>query len=197
MTGLRIPDPAQRGDLAVFVERALRLDRTAVIRLRVRADGLIGAWVSTGFDVLAGRVVAGHTATSDVTCAAGELLAGLESADESGNVSSGQAVDSAWRGALPPETGFVHLDDVPAAVLDELAGRGSELALDSEVLRVSSDDDSVGIPMRCVLTLAAMGFTPAAEGEVVRVRTLRNWLRIDARYGSVFRRRGASSLLVV
>lgn len=196
MTGLWIPDPTQRGDLAVFAQRALRLDRAAVVRLRVRADGSIGAWVSTGFDVLAGRVVAGELVPSDVTFAAGELLAGLESAGESGSVSTGNRVDSAWRGALPPEAGFVHLDDVPADVLDGIARRGAEVALDSDVLRVSSADDSVGIPMRCVSALAAMGFTPDTEGEVVRVRVLPNWLRIDARYGSVFRRRSGPALLL-
>jgi hypothetical protein len=52
--------------------------------------------------------------------------------------------------------------------------------------------------MRCVLALAAMRFLPdiaseAAPGvteDIVRVRVLPAWLRIDARFGSVFRRRG-------
>ena len=39
-----IADPAQRNDLAVFAERARRLDESAVIRLHARADGLLGAW---------------------------------------------------------------------------------------------------------------------------------------------------------
>ena len=56
---LLIADPAQRNDLIVFAERARRLDESAVIRLRMRADGLLGAWVATGFDVLATRVVTG------------------------------------------------------------------------------------------------------------------------------------------
>ena len=40
---LTIPDAAQRNDLAAFVERALRLDDAAVIRLRRRSDGLVAA----------------------------------------------------------------------------------------------------------------------------------------------------------
>jgi hypothetical protein len=32
--------------------------------------------------------------------------------------------------------------------------------------------------------------------EVVRVRAAPAWLRLDARYGSVFRRRGAAALLI-
>ena len=203
MTQLDIPDAAHRGDLAVFAERALRLDGAAVIRLRLRHDGLIGAWVSTGLDVLAARVVVGSLAPADVTCSAEALLRGLESADESGRIDPGYPMDSAWRGALPPETGFTHVDDVPADVVADVARQGAELArehagpqgpptslLNQDVLQVSSPADSVAVPMRCVMALTAMGFMPGAEGEVIRVRALPGWLRIDARFGSVFRRRG-------
>ena len=41
MTQLQVPDSAQRRDLALFAQRALRLDDAAVIRLRLRTDGLI------------------------------------------------------------------------------------------------------------------------------------------------------------
>ena len=70
---ISIPEAADRADLSVFAERVLRLDETAVIRLRTRADGLIGAWAATGFDVLVARVVAGSMARPDVTCGADEL----------------------------------------------------------------------------------------------------------------------------
>ena len=120
-------------------------------------------------------------------------------------------MDSAWRGVLPPDAGFTHLDDVPAAVLSELARRGAGLArehasahgppaslLDQDVLQVSSGESSVGIPMRCVFALTAMGFLadePPAD-EIVRVRLLPAWLRIDARFGSVYRRRGDPALVL-
>jgi hypothetical protein len=125
-----------------------------------------------------------------------------------GYVEPGFAMDSAWRGALPPETGFTHLDDVPVRAVLDLAQRGVALAkqhsgahgppaslLDQEVVAVSSGDDSVGIPMRCVFALTAMGFLPQSgddvpADEIVRVRVLPTWLRIDARFGSVYRRRG-------
>jgi len=48
--------------------------------------------------------------------------------DRSGYVDPGFAMDSAWRGALPPDSGFVHLDDVPARVVLDLAQRGVALA---------------------------------------------------------------------
>jgi hypothetical protein len=220
--GVWIPDVAQRNDLAVFADRARRLDDAAVIRLRTRVDGLVGAWVVTGFDVLAARVVAGHVRPADLSCAADQLVAGLGNVDDSGYADPGFPMDSGWRGALPPETGFVHLDDVPVPVLVELARRGADLArehgsahgppaslLDQEVLQVGSGPSAVGVPLRCVLALAAMRFLPENAGnetaghetaghdtDVVRVRVMPAWLRIDARYGSVFRRRGDPALVL-
>jgi hypothetical protein len=208
--GLWIPDPAARHDLGVFADRARLLDESAVVRLRVRADGLLGVWVVTGFDVLAARVVAGTLRPPDLTCAADALVSGLGEADADGRIDAGYPMDSAWRGALPAETGFVHLDDVPATALDDLARQAAELSreqgapgppaslLDQEVLQVSSDTGSVAVPMRCVLALAAMRFMPEKPdpAEVVRVRAAPAWLRLDARYGSVFRRRGAAALLI-
>ena len=208
MTSLAISDPGQRRDLAVFVGHALRLDEAAVIRLRTRADGLIAAWVATGFDVLAVRVFAGRVEPADVTCAADALFRGL-TAGETGEIEAGYAMDSAWRTALPPETGFVHVDDVPEAVMAGLARSGADLArehagpqgpppslLDQDVLEVSGSGMEVAIPMRVLLALAAMRFTSVAGDDVVRVRALPGWLRLDARYGSLFRRRGDPVLLL-
>ena len=59
--GIWLEDATHREDLATFVERAVRLDDAAVIRLRERPGGLVVAWVATGFDVLASRVVAGRS----------------------------------------------------------------------------------------------------------------------------------------
>jgi hypothetical protein len=205
---------AQRADLATFVERAARLDPAAVIRLRARPSGELTAWTATGLDVLASRVVAGVVRPDDLSVAADELGRGLAAVDSSGYVNPGFPMDSAWRGALPPDSGFIHLDDVPVRLMLNLAQRGAELAkehssaqgppvslLDQEVIRVSSADVSVGVPMRCVFALTAMGFLPqSAEAvdadEIVRVRMFKAWLRIDARFGSVYRRRGDPALVL-
>ncbi|OOL30340.1 hypothetical protein GQ85_20400, partial [Rhodococcus rhodochrous] len=56
---LQVPDPADRSDLVAFLTRAVRLDEAAVVRLRQRPDGLLSAWVNTGFDALAARVLRG------------------------------------------------------------------------------------------------------------------------------------------
>jgi len=206
---------AHCADLTAFVERAARLDAAAVIRLRARSGGLVTAWAATGFDVLASRVVSGTLRPDDLSVGADELVRGLAAADSSGYVNPGFPMDSAWRGALPPDSGFAHLDDVPARLMLDLAQRGAELAkehssaqgppvslLDQEVIRVSSADASVGVPMRCVFALTAMGFLPqSAEAvnadEIVRVRSLPAWLRIDARFGSVYRRRGDPALVLL
>ena len=112
--GIWLDDATHREDLATFTERALRLDDAAVVRLRERAGGLVVAWVATGFDVLASRVVGGRIRPADLCAGADALTAGLTAMDRNGYVEPGFPMDSAWRGALPPETGFVHLDDVPA-----------------------------------------------------------------------------------
>ena len=205
---------ADRADLTAFVERAVRLDAAAVIRLRARPGGGFTAWAATGFDVLASRVAAGTVRPDDLSVGADELARGLAAVDSSGYVDPGFPMDSAWRGALPPDSGFTHLDDVPARLMLDLAQRGAQLAkehssaqgppvslLDQEVIRVSAADVSVGIPMRCVFALTAMGFLPQSSeavdaDEIVRVRTSPAWLRIDARYGSVYRRRGDPAVVL-
>jgi hypothetical protein len=210
--GLWVDDPHQREDLATFVDRALLLDDAAVVRLRARGEQVV-AWVATGFDVLASRVVSGRVRPGDLSAGADALRAGL-SVSRGGYVDTGMPMDSAWRGGLPPESGFVHVDDVPARVMLDLAQQGTALArehggahgppsslLDQDVVVVSADELTVGIPMRCVFALTAMGFLPpsgealSAE-EIVRVRAHAAWLRVDARFGSVYRRRGAPALVL-
>jgi len=214
---LRIPDPAERENLTTFVARAVRLDPAAVIRLRRRGDRYVSAWAATGFEALAVRTVVAELGVDDVTAGGDVLLSGLQGPTTNDRIDLGFSMDSAWRTALPPVSGFVHIDDVPARTLVELAERGAELAaehgsghgppvslLDQAVLTVSGGSDRVEVPMRVVFALTAMGFIPHAgeraqarhisSTEIVRVRATRTWLRLDARYGSVARRRGPALL---
>ena len=211
--GLWLDGAGHRDDLGTFAQRAARLDDAAVVRLRNRPGGLVVAWVATAFDVLVSRVVAGRVWPDDLCVGADALDRGLSAMDDDGYVDPGYSLDSAWRGVLPPDTGFVHLDDVPAAVMLDLAQRGAELArahgsahgppaslLDQDVVSVQAGAADAGIPLRCVFALTAMGFLPAAAdvttGEIVRVRVRPAWLRIDARFGSVYRRRGDPALVL-
>jgi hypothetical protein len=68
--------------------------------------------------------------------------------------------------------------------------------LDQTVLTVSGRVENgaagppVRIPLRCLFALSGMGFVGAGEpGETVRVSATPSWLRLDARYGAVVRRR--------
>jgi hypothetical protein len=210
---LRIPDPAERENLATFVARAVRLDPAAVIRLRRRGERYVSAWAATGFEALAVRTVVAALDVDDVTVGGDVVLAGLNGPGASGPIDLGYSMDSAWRTALPPQHGFVHVDDVPARSLVELAERGVRLAtehgsghgppaalLGQTVLTVTGNNEQVEVQMRVVFALTAMDFIPhagdradsrrIAAGEIVRVRATRTWLRLDARYGSVARRRG-------
>src|SRR5947209_12685958 len=123
---------------------------------------MIVRWWATGFDVLARRVVSGTVRPADICAGAEELLRGLSAANPSGYVDPGFPLESAWRGALPPESGFVHIDDVPASVVLDLAQQGAEVSkeqgsqgppvslLDQEVIQVSGAGVTVGVPMRGV-----------------------------------------------
>ncbi|MFZ2173732.1 MAG: hypothetical protein WAW17_06780 [Rhodococcus sp. (in: high G+C Gram-positive bacteria)] len=214
---LSVPDRAERSDLVTFLRRVLGMDESAVVRLRQRGPGRLTIWAATGFDALAVRTVGGTVSPDDTSVAGDQLLAALESATD-GDIDPGFSMESAWRGALPPAEGFLHLDDVPARVLVDLAQRGAALAqehgsshgppaslLDQEVLQVQGADRTAGISMRVVFTLTAMGFIPNAgsdrttrdidleridPSEIVRVRATPSWLRVDARFGSVYRHRG-------
>jgi hypothetical protein len=211
---LLVPDADDRGDLAAFVGRVVRLDPTAVVRLRVGGGMRVTAWATTPFDVLATRSVPASLAPNDVTVPATVLLTAL-SVDRAQTVDLG--VGGVWQGLLPPDDGWAAVDAVPAAELEALAERGLALArenagplgppaslLDQTVLTVSAADTSLGrpesgrpvkVPLRCLFALSGMGFlgasdvAPDGSPEVVRIAAAPSWLRLDARYGAVVRRR--------
>jgi len=202
MSRLCVPDPDDRGDLGAFVGRVVRLDQTAVVRLLASASGRVTAWAATPFDVLATRSVPGRLEPGDVTTPAAALLSAL-SVDRADTVDPGTG--GLWQGLLPPDEGWAVVDTVPAAELEALTDRGLALArehagplgppaslLDQTVLRVSgaAAGPPVRIPLRCLFALSGMGFVGAGEaGEPVRVSATSSWLRLDARYGAVVRRR--------
>jgi hypothetical protein len=201
VTALHVPDPDDRSDLGAFVGRVVRLDQTSVVRLRTTGAGRVTVWASTPFDVLATRTVPGNLEPGDVTTFATALLSAL-SVDRADTVDPG--IGGLWQGLLPPEEGWAVVDTVPAAELEGLTERGLVLArehagplgpptslLDQTVLTVSgSAGPPVRIPLRCLFALSGMGFVGAGEaGEIVRVSATSSWMRLDARYGAVVRRR--------
>jgi len=241
MTALVFAEESERDDLGAFVARAVRLDQQAVVRLRTRRDGsgrvpplraavpapdgldhdadrpgagrhgLIDAWVSTPFDVLATRTVRGSVEPADLTVFGNELLAAL-TVVRGDRLDPGPPRDMQWRSALPPELHWQVVDQLPARVIGDLADRGLAVArdsvgptgtppaslLDQSVLTVSGDGLEVKIPLRCLFAMSGMGFLGAEPAEAtVRVTATDSWLRIDARYGAVVRRRHALLPLLV
>ncbi|MGH3437487.1 MAG: hypothetical protein ACRDRN_13580 [Sciscionella sp.] len=197
-----------RDDLGAFAARAVRLESDGVVRLRQReartgGPDLLDAWLATPFDVLATRTVEGIIEPGDVTVSGNELLAALAVA-RGDRLDPGPPRDLLWRAPLPPVTGWRLVEDLPVAVVSDLADRGIEVArdnpgphgtppaalLDQEVLTVEGEGLQVKIPLRCLFALSGMGFL-AADAGPVRVSATESWLRIDARFGAVVRRRHA------
>src|SRR5699024_7141323 len=98
------------------------------------------------------------------------------------------------------------IEELPARVVSDLAEKGGNLArenlgprgtpptslLDQTVLTVHDADREVTIPMRCLFAMSGMGFLGGdADSGTGRVRVTDSWLRLDARYGAVVRRRRA------
>jgi hypothetical protein len=213
MSTLTVPDPEERGDLGAFVARVVRLDQTAVVRLQARGSGAgstVTAWATTPFDVLATRTVHGELVPTDVTAPAAGLLTAL-TVERADTVDPG--VGGLWHGDLPPAEGWAPVDDVPAAELERLTERGLAVArenagplgppaslLDQTVLTVSAPSrPSVKVPLRCLFALSGMGFLgdTGPDAGVVRVSATGSWLRLDARYGAVVRRRLTALPLLV
>jgi hypothetical protein len=208
---LVLADPAERDDLGAFVARAVRLDGQAVVRLRNREDSdLLDAWVATPFDTLATRTVGGRVQPSDVTVSGNDLLTGL-AVVRSDTVDPGPAKDLLWRSALPPLVGWLPVDRLPGSVVSRLADEGVAVArenqgphgtppaslLDQTVLTVSGSGLDVKVPLRCLFALSGMGFLGTTEADEVRVTATDSWLRIDARFGAVVRRRHSMLPLLV
>lgn len=211
MTKLRIPDAADRENLGAFVARAVRLDGQVVVRLRMRSADVVEAWATTPFEVLVTRAVAGEVEPGDVSVSGAELLAAL-TVTPGEQMNPGPARDLLWRSELPTNNGWQPVDDLPVTVVADLAERGVALArenvgpqgtppaslMDQSVLTVSGGDVEVKIPMRCLFALSGMGFVDSSlESDVVRVSATSSWLRLDARYGAVLRRRQALLPLLV
>lgn len=207
---IRIPEPADRDDLRILLRRLLRLDEAAVVRLTRDDPGTMRVWGRTPFGQLVVRTLRGQCPGGDVVAGADHLLTELDvlpRGDGEGLLDPGLPLLSAWQGILPPTDGFQQVEIIPAQVMLDLTEAGREAAresagpaglppslLDQEALTLRADSASpLGVDMRSVFSLVMCGFVPekagrAPEGEPVRVSERGAWLRLDARYGTVFRR---------
>lgn len=208
---LHLSDADERGDLGAFVARVVRLDPAATVRLLAGVD-TVTAWASTPFDVLATRTVHGGLEPPDAVVPARSLLTALTVERAS---TTRLDPGGAWLADLPPDTGWAPVDSVPAAEVDAVTERGLALArdsagplgppaslLDQTVLTVSragsgARPTTVKVPLRCLFALSGMGFLTGSDDHPVRVSATAAWLRLDARFGAVVRRRTLTLPLLV
>ncbi|MGB2570262.1 hypothetical protein ACPFP2_17670 [Micromonospora citrea] len=197
-------------DAGAFLSRLVRFDPAVVVRLRpVDGAGRTALWARLPWDVLVARTVAGR-APGDVTVAAADLLARLESAD--GALPTRR--DERWRWPLPPAASR-RVEALPAGELRRIAeaaagtlrsatthgvgGRAvgqrmlRDALLDHVAVTVTPDDapgEPVEVSQRLVQALVRMGFLgPADAPGEVQVRVAGRWVGLVGPYGAAWLRK--------
>jgi hypothetical protein len=193
-------------ELAPLVRRAVDLDASGLARVR-RRDGRMSALVRLPFGVLAARTVAvtSDAPDLDTTVRGTDLLAWLD-----GECAAlPPARDEDWRGGTPPAAGWRRIETVPDATVRAVVRRGAQTLqqaaaregvpgaqprqavadalLDSVVLIVSDDAQSVGLTLRTLSALTRMGFL--ARDSHAGVDVTGRWIRVAGAYGSVYAER--------
>jgi len=207
--------PDELIDVAPLLRRMVALSPSIVVRIR-RVGSRLTALVQTPFGVLAARSIAldAETTRLDLTLSAAETLSWLD-----GDGSAPSARDAEWRGALPPETGWQRVDQVPDDVIRSLVRAGAltlkeaaaregvpgatpraevaDVLLDSVVLTVSQDDGplTAEVTLRVLSALTRLGFLPRDSHAVVD--RAGRWIRVAAAFGSVYLEAAPSGLTML
>ncbi|KOT35272.1 hypothetical protein ADK41_25215 [Streptomyces caelestis] len=216
MTVLHLADEGEAADLAAFLSRLLRYDRSAAVRLQAAGTALAVFGRPPSFEVLAVRAARlakpyenGLDVTLDVTVSAGELL---ESVDESAATAAvpGAVTGPPWAGVLPPRGGWRAEPGLPApeelrglvaASVAEFRSRTEELAPErrtrAELDRIGREIWSrtvaeTGLPVRAVHAAQSLGFLRGGEQGLFSSGP---WLRLRTPYGSVAVRRAGLGAL--
>ncbi len=200
---LAFADPGEAAGLAAFLQRLVRWEKAAVVRLQ--ADhGVLGVFARPArFEVLAVRTarLLGEQTAVDATVSAGELLEGVTEAEESAAVPAGVTGPS-WAGLLPPRGGWrplVELDGGPvrqaaSAVIAEFRARSEAMPPDErtrKALDLLADEvwgrplTGTRLPLRAVHAAHALGFLRIGPATTVSLHTAGPWLRLSTPHGSV------------
>jgi hypothetical protein len=165
-------------DAGAYLARLVRLDPTALVRLRPLGDGVLALWAWLPFEVLVTRGVRGSLA-QDATVRAADLLQALE-----GELPGRH--DAAWRWPLPSDAGRI-VERIPVAEVRRLGAAAESTlraavtggvrgrAVGERVLRdalldhvpvvvITDDGARVEVPQRLVQAVVRMGFL-GASGE--------------------------------
>jgi hypothetical protein len=223
---LHLADETEAADLAAFLSRLLRYDRSAAVRLQAAGTALAVFGRPPSFEVLAIRAVRlakpyenGLDVTLDVTVSAGELL---EAVDESAATAAVPVAVTGppWAGVLPPRGGWQPEPGLPApdalralvaAAVAEFRSRTQELAPEQ---RTRAELDRIGreiwsrtvgstrLPVRAVHAAQSLGFLRPSDmdapGETpLGLVSSGAWLRLRTPYGSIAVRRAGLGALDV
>jgi len=193
-----LPEPAEVGP---FLARLVRLDPASLVRLRPSGPGRVTAWAPVPWRVMVCRTVPAQS-TVDMTLSAGQLLEHLTA----GRPGLPERRDAQWRWPLPASSGEP-VESVPAADLVRLgaaaattmrsgvgrvgAGRVGErmlrdAILDHVAIEVRAGDIRVEVRQGLVQALLRMGFVTEGVQGPVTVRTLSDWVGLEAGAGQVW-----------
>ncbi|MDF4250682.1 hypothetical protein [Streptomyces sp. WMMB303] len=193
-------DPGEAAGLAAFLERLVRWEKNAAVRIQA-GGGVAGVFARPArFEVLAvrtGRLL--EPVELDVTVAAGELLELVEEDREA--VAVPKAVTGpSWAGVLPPRGGWQEFARVPvdavgsvaAAAVGEFRERAEKLpperrgrqALDALAEEIWSRPlGRTQLPLRAAHAAHALGFLRGTDPAALLESGA--WLRLRTVYGSV------------
>jgi hypothetical protein len=207
MTSLLLSGARDARDLGGYLERLLRFDRRAAVRLQAHRQAL-EVFGRPPFDVICLRTLSlAEPGELDVTVSAGELLDGIE-AVQAQPATPRLSVPPhlaaiAWAGVMPPRSGWQRLAEAPAesvvrAVADGVAAFRSQVerlgpeersraVMDRIAAEVWARPVLSGVPLRAAHAAHALGFL-APRGKVV-AHGCAGWLRLEGTHGSVAMRR--------
>jgi hypothetical protein len=201
-------DPGEAAGLDAFLQRLLRWEKAAAVRIQA-GGGAVGIFAKPArFEVLAvrtARLLEPSDAEVDVTVSAGELLEGVDESAESFTVPA-PVTGPPWAGMLPPRGGWEAFGEVPvdavravaAAAIGEFRERAEKLGrqertrerLDALAEEIWSRPlGRTKLPLRAAHAAHALGFL-AGEGQLKLLRS-GAWLRLRTPAGSVVVRSGS------
>ena len=198
-----------------MLRRAVGLDPHGLARLRLAGTSAT-VLVRLPFGVLVSRTIdaAARADALDLTARAADVLAWL---DAGADATAGQPEprDLAWRSGLPPSAGWQRVETVPDDVIRSLVRAGSlalkdaaaregvpggqpraevaDALLDSVVLTATNDSGAAAaVTLRALSALTRMGFLP--RGGQAYLDVSGRWIRVVARYGTVYLERPGHGL---